>query len=240
MVLSSLDISEFLKFHRKKSGLGTLALRKVDDPTAYGIIGIDNKNKIYKFLEKPKKEEVFSNLINAGTYILEPEIFEYIDPGRMVSIEKEVYPFVLDKNLFGYKIDGYWTDVGRLESYLEAHRILMDENLKNGKEKELGENLNGSMDLKIIPPVVVGNDCKIEGTIGPYCCIGNNVKINKGSVITNSVLFDNCFIDENVKISESIIGEYCNIGKISSINRMMIADKSNIEEKSILENTKIC
>lgn len=238
-VITSLDIPKFLQFHKKKKGIGTIALRKVEDPTAYGIIGVDENNKIFKFLEKPKKEEVFSNLINAGTYILEPEIFDFIESGKKVSIEREVYPFVLDKSLFGYEIDGYWTDVGRLDNYLEAHRVLMDENVKIGKEKEFGENVVFGNNLKIIPPVIVGNNCKIDGTIGPYVCIGNYVYIENVTKISNSVLFDNSIVGKNIQLERTIVGENCTINENSSLLGSILGDKSVIKKGSTLRNVKV-
>lgn len=238
-IITSLDISKFLKFHKKKKGIGTIALREVEDPTAYGVIGIDENNKIYKFLEKPKKEEIFSNLINAGTYVLEQDILDFIESGKKVSIEREVYPFVLDKSLFGYKFEGYWVDVGRLENYLTAHKILMDENVKSGKEKIFGQNVIFGKKSKIIPPVVIGDNCKIDGTFGPYACIDNFVYIENDVRISNSVIFSDSIFRENSKIEKSIVGEGCKIFENATVFASMLGDCCVVKKAAVLRSTKV-
>jgi mannose-1-phosphate guanylyltransferase len=171
-VISSLDVSAIIDFHKKKKGIGTIAMWEVEDPTRYGIIGFDDNFRITRFLEKPSLEEVFSHWINAGVYVLEPEIVDSIEPQRKTSIEREIYPPLAVKGrLFGFTFRGFWLDAGTPEAYLLTHRTLLDQQPQS--------SLDLSNDVKVCHPVLVGENCKIEAgsELGPYACLGNNVKV---------------------------------------------------------------
>ncbi|HEC82087.1 MAG TPA: NDP-sugar synthase, partial [Thermoplasmatales archaeon] len=171
------------------------------------------------FIEKPKPEDAPSNLINAGAYCLEPVVLDYIETGRLVSMEQEVFPRVIeDTNAFyGYRITGYWIDVGRIESYLRVHRLLLQRMRKNNV---IGEN-----------SVVRG---KVESS-----SVGNSVSIAKGSKVESSVIFDAVEINKNVFISNSVIGESCRIGENARIVNSVIGDGEIIEGNTVVENTRV-
>jgi mannose-1-phosphate guanylyltransferase len=200
-VISSLDVSAIINFHKKKKGIGTIAMWEVADPTRYGIIGFDDNFQITRFLEKPSPEEVFSYWINAGVYVLEPEIIDSIKPMKKTSIEREIFPPLASQGrLFGFTFRGFWLDAGTPEAYLMTHRTLLDQ--LPSTTFELGR------DVQINPPVLVGENCKIEADaeLGPYACLGNNVDVKKGTKISNSVIMDNVFIGSNNILKDSIVG----------------------------------
>ena len=207
-ILTSLDIPAFVAFHKKNAGLGTLALWEVEDPSRFGIISIDENNRITRFLEKPKPEEVFSHLINAGTYCLEPEILDRIPGGRNVSIEREIFPNVLEKRLFGLEFSGYWFDAGTPEIYLEVHRKLLDMRLGQGLTIKPGEGTNISETVKIDSRVLIGKSCKILAgvALGPYMFLGDDVTIDTGCQITGSVIDAGTQIGSNVSGTNLILG----------------------------------
>jgi mannose-1-phosphate guanylyltransferase len=215
-VITSLDVKSFVDFHRNKGGLGALALWEVEDPTRFGIISIDSENRITRFLEKPKPEEIFSHLINAGTYCLEPEMLDHIPGGRKVSIEREVFPKVLDKGLYGLEFSGYWFDAGTPEIYLETNRQLLDRQVAKG---ELTDNISKSSvispDAQIDQSVLIGDNCEIGAgtTLGPYVFLGDNVKLGEGCKISNSV------IDTGTQISSSVEGEGLIIGRNNTVQQ---------------------
>jgi mannose-1-phosphate guanylyltransferase len=173
-------------------GIGSISLWKVEDPTRFGIVGTNSQNRIERFLEKPKKEEVFSNWINAGIYILEPEIFDFMEPDKNISIEREVFPLILDKGLFGFKFEGYMIDAGTPETYIQAHEILLRE---SGKKRLVGENSD------------IAKNVKLE----PYTCLGSNVTVKEGTIISNSVILDKAKIGMNCTINRCIIGQGANL-----------------------------
>jgi mannose-1-phosphate guanylyltransferase len=207
-IITSLDIENYIDFHRKKGGLGALALWKVEDPTRFGIIAIDNNQRITRFLEKPKAEEIFSHLINAGTYCLEPEILDHIPGGRKVSIEREVFPNVLDRGLYGLEFSGYWFDAGTPEVYLEVHRKLLDTPLKTGSVIKPGEGTIIAESARIDSKVIIGNNCKINSgaVLGPYVFLGDGVTIDTGCQIIDSVIDSGTKIGSNVSGTNLILG----------------------------------
>jgi len=202
-VIYSLDLEAIIAFHRTKSGMGTLAVWEVEDPTRFGIIGFDEGRRVSRFLEKPEPHEVFSHFINAGSYVLEPEILDEIPGGRKVSIEREVYPFVLERGLYAYPFEGFWVDAGTREDYLKAGRSIMEFGEWGVIRGE--ENVIHS-EAKLLPPVLIGSGCTIgNAIIGPHAVIGNGVKIEKDVRVSNSTLLDEVQAHRGAVIQDSIL-----------------------------------
>ena len=227
-VISSLDISSFLNFHRKKGGIGAISLWEVKDPSAYGMVEIDDESRIILFKEKPKKKEITSNLINAGAYVLKPAILDYIEPNKKVSIEREIFPFVIENGLYGYCFKGFWVDVGRRETYLKANKILLD---RMENRLRIDRNVNFKK-ANIKKPVLIGNNSTIDGKIGPYTTIGKNVLIGENCEISNAVIFNNTKIEADCMIKNCIIGEKCSILEHTILNKKMIGDNSIVNADS--------
>jgi mannose-1-phosphate guanylyltransferase len=205
-VVASLDIQEILSFHREKKGIGTISMWEVEDPTSFGIIGFDSDSKITRFHEKPEPEEVFSNWINAGVYVLEPDVLDLIQPQKVTSIEREVFPQIALRNrLFGFKFYGYWLDAGTPEAYLTSHRVLMDERGPGP------DSVTGAM---VHQPVFLGNNCQVaeKAELGPYSVLGNNVEVASDVRIKGSVVLDNTIIGRECSITDSILGYGCRLG----------------------------
>lgn len=214
-VISSLNVKKFLQFHKKKNALGSIALWQVENPNAFGIVELGKEKKILRFKEKPKKEEIFSDLINAGCYVLEKEIFDFIEKDKVVSIEKEVFPFV--KNLYGYEFSGYWIDCGTVENYIKAQNILLKE-----KKKKF----------------VIGKNSVVNGKL-KFSSVGENVFVGKGSLILESALMNNVKVGENCEIEKSIVGENCEIENDGKLKSCVVADGVKIKSKEKFENQKI-
>lgn len=204
-VICSLDIGRMLAFHGKMGALGTISLWEVEDPTPYGMVVTDERGRICRFKEKPRRDEVVSRAVNAGTYILEPELLGCMRPGSETSIEKEVFPNVLERGLFGFGFKGYWYDAGTLASYLEIHSALM--RLEGGAVKGAGLREEGSAAWH--PPFETGRDCKIgDGTtMGPGVCIGDGVRIGKGASLSDCVVHDGVAVGDRAVLDGCIIGE---------------------------------
>jgi mannose-1-phosphate guanylyltransferase len=198
-VLTSIDFSSMVDYHREKGGIGTISLWQVEDPTAFGVIGLDPHNQITAFQEKPTRSEAVSNMINAGVYIFEPDMLDNIGQ-VVVSIEREVFPKVLDQNLFGYRYDGYWVDCGTRESYLKAQKELMDHGMTNNAPAERRGN------------VVVNGPVHLTGvrldscTIGPYVFSEPNVTIGAKAEISNSMIMRDATVGPGAVVRNSLIG----------------------------------
>jgi mannose-1-phosphate guanylyltransferase len=197
--ISSLDIARFIKFHRQKKAFASISLWPVDDPTPYGIVDLAKDDRIRRFQEKPKKEEAFSNLINAGAYALEHEVLDHIGKG-FVSMEREVFPRILDRGMYGMKFDGYWIDCGRRENLLEAFWTLMGRDTRDIDKKCVLEG------AEIRAPVVVRQDAVIAGaTVGPRAYISERAVIGIRSRVERSVILEDARVGARCQIRDSII-----------------------------------
>lgn len=245
-VLTDINISEIINFHKKNNALATITLTRVEDPTPYGLVLTDASGRVLKFLEKPSWEHVSDNTINAGTYILDPKIFKDVPKNSIVSFERDLYPRLLaeGKRIFGFISDSYWVDIGSPQKYLKAHRDIMTEEVIvniNGEKKSnniwIDENSKISEHSKLHGPLILGKNVQIysDSKINPFTVIGDSVKVSEGASIENSVLLRNSIIGKDVKLHSCIIGENCIIEDYAEIGEgVVLADYSIIKKGSKL------
>ena len=222
-VVASVDLGSMVEFHRRRGGIGTLHLWTVEDPTAYGIAKMDGNDRIVEFKEKPRPEEAFSNLINAGTYLLAPEIFDAIPAGRKVSIEQEVFPKILDRGLFGYQAGEFWIDAGKPLDYIEAHRLLMNEDRKRYRPKRDG--------VVVEPPALIPKGAAIGrgARVGPNTSLGEGVVIGEEAQVINSVLLDRVRVGARARIEYAVVGNGAFIGDGARVSRgTVVADGAEV------------
>ncbi len=226
-IFAEINYKDLLATHTKTNALATIALCTVEDPSAFGVAELENGNRIIRFIEKPAKGKAPSNYINAGAYILDPEVFNYIPEGKPVSIEREVFPKLAQEGkLFGHKIDGLWIDIGKPREYLEANKTLLDVFAKS-KRKQI------SKIFEIKEPVALDKGVIIEekSVIGPYAIIGKNVKIGKHTQIANSVILEDTEIGNETIINGAIVGQDAKIGSHVKIGKnCIVADQAKIRD----------
>ena len=221
-VLTDVDLTGIVAAHREKQALATIGLIRVDNPLEFGIVITRDDGSIERFLEKPGWGQVFSDTINSGIFVLEPEIFDYIEPGRPVDFSSEVFPALLadGKPLYGAVADGYWEDVGNLESYLSAHADILDGKVEvaiDGFEQTeglfVGDNVSVHPDAVITGPGVIGDNCRIQAgaRIGPYSVLGANVRVRSDAHVERSVIADNTYLAEHVSVRGAVIGRTCDL-----------------------------
>jgi mannose-1-phosphate guanylyltransferase len=197
--ISSLDIARFIKFHRSKKAFASISLWPVDDPTPYGVVDLDKDDRIRRFQEKPKKEDAFSNLINAGAYALEYEVLDHIGKG-FVSMERDVFPKILDRGMFGMRFDGYWIDCGRREDLLRAFWTLMG---NDAKKLDKGSVWEGAI---VSPPCIVRTGAVVAGaTIGPHAYVSEGAVVGPMSKIERSVILEDARIGSRCRVIDSVI-----------------------------------
>jgi mannose-1-phosphate guanylyltransferase len=222
-ILSDIDISEMIRFHREKRALATIAATQVDNPSDYGVIEHDENGYITAFKEKPKPHETSSNLINAGVYIFEPQVLDEIPLGRAVSIERETYPLLLQK---GYKMAvynrcSYWLDLGTPVKYLNAHKDILDGKYQIGdfdfyeNRKYISRLANISSSARIIGPVYIEDNVKIgsNSVIGPRAVLCKNSSIGKGAKVVGSVVWDNVHVGSGASVINSVVMSKCRVNK---------------------------
>jgi len=247
-IMTSLDLSKMKAFHMEKNADITIALTPVEDPTAYGLVPIDSEGRVIEFLEKPGTDQVVTNLINAGTYIIEPNVLELAPEGQRYSFERGLFPLALSKGyrVYGYFYDSYWLDVGTPEKYIAVHHDIALGKIKyefpypeRGEGIYTGKNVKYSDKNIVSGPVVIGDGTVIEpgAVIRPLSVIGNNCYIKQGAAISGAVIFDNCTVGRNSHITDSIISYNVRIGENVSIESLsVIGDNSRIEDDNILTN----
>lgn len=188
--LREADLGALVDFHRSSGAKATILLARVADPARYGLVRTDEAGRVTAFVEKPEPSEVDTDLINAGLYVLEPEVLDLVAPDRAVSIECEVFPALVEEGtLYALPLPGYWLDVGTPDSYLQAHFDLL--NRRGGIDVDSTAEIGP--ETVLVPPLQVGSGAQIqrEARIGPCVALGANSQIGRrGSVRFSAVLAD--------------------------------------------------
>jgi mannose-1-phosphate guanylyltransferase len=186
------DLGALLAFHNERGGLATILLTAVDDPARYGLVRVDADGRVRDFLEKPSPEQIDTNLINAGVYVLEPEVLELIPEGRPISIEREIFPILSARGvLYALPLPGYWLDVGTPESYLQAHLDLMP------NEVQVDPNAVVAPTAKFHAPCIVEAGCVIEAAaaVGPGAYLGAGSRVGPGARIRRAALLPGAIVE---------------------------------------------
>ena len=237
-IFAELDYTEILEAHKKNKALATIALCEVEDPTRYGVAELAEKNRIKTFIEKPAKGTAPTNLINAGIYVLSPEIFSYIPKGKHVSMEREIFPKLVEEGkLYGHKINGLWMDIGKPEEYLQANKTILDTHGKTRKATSR-DKIETKNPVDIDKSVNIGTNT----VIGPYAILGKNVSVGKNVQIKETVILPDAKIGDSTSINGAIIGEGAKIGKNVKIGKgCIIGDQAKIRDDISLANgTTVC
>ncbi len=217
-IISSLNMEKFVQFHREKRAFATISLWPVENVEEYGVVDIEADGKITRFVEKPPRHEAPSNLINAGAYCLEAEILDYIPANKFVSMEMEIFPKIIEdgKAFYGFRFDGYWIDVGRHSSYIEATHILLK---KDGLEYVAGRS-------------------EVRGKL-IYSSVGNNCIIDEGSILESCIIYNGCRIGKNVVMKNCIVADDCIIGDGAKLKEVVVGEGERIEANAVIEKEKI-
>jgi mannose-1-phosphate guanylyltransferase len=237
-IFADISYKELMEAHVKTGALATLSLCEVEDPSRYGVAEMAKNGQIKRFTEKPPKGTETSNLINAGVYVLSPEVLQLIPEGRAVSMEREVFPkLAADGKLYGHIVRGLWMDIGKPEEYLQTNRILLDALIVKPKRKSPSK-------FELKTPIALDKGVSISNgaVIGPYTVLGKNVSVGKNAQIWDSVIFSGTKIGDYAQINGAIIGEEAIIGDNVRVEKgCIIADHAKIMKGVALnENTSVC
>ncbi|MBN1375324.1 MAG: NDP-sugar synthase [Dehalococcoidia bacterium] len=236
-VFTDIDYSAMLSFHRQNKARVTIALTHVDDPTKFGVVETTEDGRVIRFTEKPKWEEVRSHWINAGIYILEPEVLDYIPENIFYMFEKGVFPGMLEKGepVYAYNSESYWIDMGTPAKY---HQLNVD--ILSGictsplhKAEPVITEARTTLAAKanVTGPVMTGAGCIIEENVkleGPVI-LGDHCHIKRGARIMNSILWDDITVGEESSIINSIIASGDNIKNRTSIEGLTINHEAPAE-----------
>jgi len=236
-IFTDLDITAMIDFHQKREAKATITLTPVDDPTSYGLIETNTEGRVTRFLEKPSWSEVTTNMINAGTYVLEPDVLAQTPPEAEVSFEREVFPQLLaqGKPVWAYSASAYWIDIGTPEKYLQLHHDLLSGKssqyaLASGKEVLIGEHSDIHPTAQIKGPAVIGANCSIgcnAKLTGPLV-IGDGCTILEDSVIEGAVIWRNAQLGPRVALRKSIVADNCCLDSGSIVEDSVLGDNVTV------------
>ena len=250
-IITDFDLSRAIEFHREREAVATIVLTRVPNPIQYGIVITEDDGRIARFLEKPSWGEVFSDTVNTGIYLLEPEVLSLIPHGKNFDFSKNVFPEMLSRGdrLLGYIAEGYWKDVGNLDEYLNVHLDILSgkvgiefEGKKAGSGNVwIGENsrVDFTSDLQ---NVVIGRDCVVgAGVTAENVVLGDGCVVEDGAVLQSSVVWPRTTIHKGVRLLENIIGSDCVIrGRAFLAERAVISDHCQIGTEAVVKaNVKV-
>jgi mannose-1-phosphate guanylyltransferase len=247
-VLSGMDLGELIEKHQSSDALATITLTSVEDPTAYGLVEVDHDMVVHRFIEKPAADEVTTSLVNAGIYVLEPEVLEMIPPHREVSIEREIFPELQAMGrLRAYVSSSYWRDIGTPRSYLAAsHDVLSGAvGTRDGLEfLDVNPSARVGKNVRLLPPVSVAAGCEIchRATIGGRSALGHGCRVGEGAVVEGSILLEGAEIEAGAVVRGSIIGKKARVGQnaivrgLSVLGAGCVVGEGNVLDQGIRVN----
>jgi len=242
-VLSDLDLGDVLRYHEDNHAKCTIVLTPVDNPAAYGLVETESDGRVKRFLEKPSYDEITCDTINAGVYVLEPELLSYIPEGKNYSFERGFFPALLRDKVpfFAYVHRGYWIDIGTPEKYLKVHRDILSRTLPFEGFKP---NAGGTY---VDPKATVEGGAKIQGpgyigegavvktgaSLEPYAVLGSNCRVEEGASVGNCVLWSGVRVGADARVRSALIGRSAHVGHDSIVDGgAVLGDKSVLTDYS--------
>lgn len=233
--LTDIDLRKLVAFHKKKGALATLALCPMKETEHFGVVDLDEDQRITAFYEKPKSGEAPSNLVNTGIYVFEPEILEMIPSDRFYDFGKELFPRLAKEGapIFGYRMIEYWSDVGNLKTYVRTNYDAMQGRVRiqiPGRKTSacvwVGKNCEIDPSVKFMGCVIVGDKCEIrKGAHIKDTILGNMSIVSFNARVEGSIIWSDTFISQNAKVKGSVIGSWCRVG-----------ERVTIEEDTVISN----
>ena len=244
--LTDIDLGALVAAHRAKGALVTCCLTRVPDPLDFGIVVSDGDGRIERFLEKPTWGQVFTDTVNTGIYVMEPEVFEHVEAGTAVDWSGDVFPrlLALGAPLYGHVAEGYWEDVGSLESYLRAQADVLQRKVDvdvDGFEVApgvwVGEGVDLSPDAELVGPLCIGDHVKVEAgaRIGELTVLGDNVVVKGGATLERAVVHDNVFIGPQASLRGAVVGKNSDVMRAARLGEgSVVGDECVVEEEAYL------
>ena len=241
-VLTQIDLAAVIRLHRERRARATIVLTPVDNPMAYGLVETDRDGNVQRFLEKPSADNITTNNINAGIYVLEPETFDRIPSGVQWSIERAYFPSLVERSetFVAYLYAGYWIDIGAPDKYTQVHRDIMD-----GRFAAAPFLTIDAPRTSVSPTARISNDATIEGPcfidagvvvekgarVGRYSVIGRESIVGEGATVEGAILWPNCHVGRGVTVQDAIIGRDCQLGPGTRVtSNTVLGDRSTLSD----------
>jgi mannose-1-phosphate guanylyltransferase/phosphomannomutase len=244
--LCDFDLAKLVKSHRKKGAAVTIGLKSVPNPLEFGIVVVDDEGRVERFLEKPSWGQVFSDTINTGVYVLEPEVLQHVPTDRPFDFSKELFPLLLEmgRPIYGFPMAGYWQDIGNLDQYRQANFDALDERvqltvpgIRLRGNVWLGEGVELDDLEQIEGPALISNYCRIgrDAHVGPYSVLSASVTLRERARTVRSVVDASTHIGRGALVEGAIVGRSCDIrGHVRLHEGVAIGDEVKIGAESVL------
>jgi mannose-1-phosphate guanylyltransferase / phosphomannomutase len=244
--VTDVDLAEALEFHKKRDAAVTVVLKRVENPLEFGIIIADEDGRVERIMEKPGWGEVFSDTINTGIYVIEPEVLGYIPAGEEHDFSHQLFPLLLEKGapLYGFVADGFWTDVGNLEAYLQVHRDILDRNVHvelEGHEMRggvwLGEGAEIDPEALLTGPLYVGENSRVEAaaTLREYTVLGKGVVAKSGAFVHRAIVHDHAYIGTTASLRGCVVGKNTDVKHGARLEeQVVVSDECLVGEGAVL------
>jgi len=244
--LCDIDLGALVRFHREKEALVTIGLKSVDNPLEFGIVVTDDEGRIERFLEKPSWGQVFTDTINTGIYVLDPEALRHVPEGQPFDFSKELFPLLLEmgRPLYGYIADGYWQDIGNLDQFRQANFDALDEKvalnvagIKLRGNVWVGEGVELADLESVEGPAFIGNYCRIapQASVGPYSVLSPSVTLREHARTTRSLVDSSTYLGRSALVEGAIIGKSCDVRPHARLQEgVAVGDSCTIGEQSVV------
>jgi mannose-1-phosphate guanylyltransferase / phosphomannomutase len=244
--LCDIDLTQLIEFHRERQAAVTIGLKSVENPLEFGIVVTDEDGRVERFLEKPSWGQVFSDTINTGIYVLEPEVLRYVPNNRPYDFSKELFPLLLEmgRPIYGFVCDGYWQDIGNLDQYRQANFDALDERVKLNIP---GIRLRGNIwigegveidDLDDVEaPAFLGNYCRIapEAVVGAYSVLSSSVTLRERARTARSIIDSSTHIGRSALVEGAILGRTCDLRSHVRIHEgVAVGDNVTLGAQSVI------
>lgn len=245
--LTDIDLSAAIRFHEENEALATLILTRVETPLEFGVVMTDESGRIIRFLEKPSWAEVFSDTVNTGIYVFEPEVLSSIEDEAEVDFSKQVFPHFLSegKPLFGYAAKGYWSDIGSLEVYRQAQFDLLDGRVDlEIKAQEIAPRIFMENQVRIDSsvrlegPAYIGHNAHLQSgaSIGAYSVVGSHSVISSGTKLSRAILWENTVVGKKAEVTGTTLCRNIRIAACAMLGEgAVIGDNCRIGSKSVVK-----
>jgi mannose-1-phosphate guanylyltransferase/phosphomannomutase len=244
--LCDVDLSALVAFHKERGAAVTIGLKSVENPLEFGIVVTDEEGRVERFLEKPSWGQVFSDTINTGIYVMEPEVLKHVPGDRPYDFSKELFPYLLEmgRPIYGHVMDGYWQDIGNLDQFRQANFDALEENVRLNipgirirGNVWLGEGVDIPDLEQIEGPAYIGNYCRIApgATVGAYSVLSNSVTLRERTRTTRSVIDASTHIGRSSLIEGAVIGRSCDIRAHVRIHEgVAVGDEVTIGSETVI------
>src|SRR5579884_52381 len=244
--LCDIDLSKIVEFHRERDAAVTIGLKSVENPLEFGIVVTDEDGRVERFLEKPSWGQVFSDTINTGIYVLEPEVLSHVPHDRPYDFSKELFPLLLEmgRPLYGHVLEGYWQDIGNLDQYRQANFDALDERVRleiPGIRIRGNVWLGDGVDLDdldaIEGPAFVGNYCRVSrgAHVGPYTVLSTSVTVRERGRVVRSIVDASTYIGRSTEVEGAIVGRGCDLRAHVRVHEgVAIGDEVTVGAESVI------